>query len=588
MASDLDLLISNSKAIEQITAGVSSWQTDLSVFFDEFEEYASNYRLIEPARNFVPTSRTKTRVGETIRATEALTTSIFRMMTAQDPSYDLVSLDFAQSSGDLFNAHLQLRHQDVVLKWKRRLLRSIRSGVLFGTTIVETPWVQQFRFGQLAFEGLGFIPRSLLQCPFEPNVFSIDESPWQAYLDYYTEGQLLDMAEKDPGNWNPDQIRKAIEESKNRQNFSTKLEERRRKAGYKDLPLYEVITYYGRLRDIPREDGRLWMIRVINESVVVTGRGNPAPTGNIPRIVARYTDFETEPYGYGVGRLGRLAQRHMDANRERYMNQITMSLFNMWLKNRLAGIRNIDLKIKPNGIIEADDISEAGLRSWAPDLNSVNFGMKLEEVLKAEHQGNTGATPGLQAQVTDASATESAIAQNEAVRRVSVIAEDMADSLVRDYQQEKQEYNAAWLQTDQYLSLPGMAAPARVNRLNMAQKAGVFVRIVTDKDFRPKRQEYLSTAIQMATSIRNQLPANVDILPIFEEWARGLDIDPRRIVQPTASLPPQTIAERLKTQMMKSQGAAQQLGAEANTGLDNAGVPGANLVDPAIAATAAQ
>jgi hypothetical protein len=572
IGSDLNLIL-QSKAPEFIMNRVHSWQDGLSSFFEEFEEYANVYRLLDTKSRTRANAFTQTTVGETIRATEALTTSIYRMLTSADPCYEPVSLNWEKDSRALEAAHVQLRYQDHKLRWQRRLLRAVRGTTLFGTAIVETPWIQHSRFGKILYEGLGFTPRSLLQCAFDPNVFYIDESSWVAFLDYYTKDQLLDLAEIDPEHWNPYLIQECLEEGGKA--VDSKVQMRRQRAGYKDNDLYEICTYYGRIREIPREDGRLWVVRVMNGSKPIAAYGNPSPTGNLPIKVARYVDFEMEPYGYGVGRLGRLAQRHLDENRKMYMDVARMGLMNMWIKDRMSGIRNSDLKIKPLGIIEADDINK--IKPYSPDLNQVNLGMKLEEIYKMEHQGNTGATPNLQAAVTDASATEASIAQNEAIRRVAVIAEDIADSLIREYQQEKHDYNAAWLQTDMFLSLPGMQQPVRANRMTIEKDLEIFVRITTDKDFRPKRLERIERFLQFATSVRNQIPRNIDLGPVFEEWTRALDLPVHRVVLPLEPVPQPTAAEGLAERMRKSQQVAQEFGDEANAVMDEGGVPEMNV-----------
>lgn len=556
---DLDLVVQNQEhVVQQIAAKVSTWQTTMAPFFTEFEEYAGAYRLLEVSEGTKSNVSTKTRVGETIRSTEALTTSIFRMMTSADPPYDILSMNGSQTPEQLFATSVQLRYQDQVLKWKRKLLRATRGLCLFGTQIVETPWVMKYRNGNLLWEGLDFVPRSLLQCAFDPNVIYIEESPWMAFLDYYTKEQLLDMAEDKPDYWNPIQVQKAVDQTEGAGNHSQYMQQRRTRAGYRETPPFEVITYYGRIRDLKRPDGRLWAIRVVNETVVVSAFGNPNPTGDIPAKVARYMDFELEPYGYGVGRLGRLAQRHLDKNRKRYMDISEMGVANMWIKDRLAGIKNSDLKIRPLGIIEADNVQ--GLQPFSPNLTGVDLGFKMEEIFRNEFQGNTGATQGLQAQVTDASATEASIAQNEAIRRISVIAEDIAESYVRDYQLEKHEYNMAFLESDLYLAVTGMEKPIQVNRNTMAPFVNIIARVTTDKNFRPKRTENLIQALQLLTSIRQRPNIFVDEMPVVKELITALDVNPKEVFRDAQNLAPNSVLNMLVQAKQNAGNAAQELG----------------------------
>lgn len=559
--SDLDLIINNDKALGQIVTRLDTWWSSLNVFFNEYEEYANCYRLIDVRRN-QPNVAKRTRVGDTVRATEALTTSIYRMLTSQDPNYDLVNMNGTQTAQELYNAHLLLRWQDMVLRWKRNLLRAVRGCTLFGTQFVETPWVREFRNGQLLYEGLGFIPRSLLQCAFDPHVLNIEDTKWIAFIDYMSEDQLLDLAESDPENWNPEQVQKAINEFKGA-GFSTlaqNIQARRMKAGYIDGPDFEVVTYYGYLRDIPREDKRMWCIRVVNEKVPVSAFGNPSPTGKMPFKVAKFIDFELEPFGRGVGQLGRTAQPLLDENRSDYMGITKMALMNMWIKQKTAGVRNADLRIRPLGIIEVEDIN--GLKPHTPDLRAVEVGLKIEEMLRAEHQGNTGATPNLQATVTDVSATESGIAQNEAIRRIAVIAEFIGEPFIAEYQQEKHDYNKEWFEPSLYLAVTNREKPVQVNRMNIARDIGTFMKIVTDKDFRPQRLKNIFTAIQMLSSVRQRPNLRIDDTPLYEEAFRGLDINPETIIRSEEDLDPQNVLNFLLQNRQNAANARQELGGD--------------------------
>lgn len=580
MASDLDFIISNEKALQQIVSRLNDWHDNMAPFFEENEEYANSYRLIESTKR-ASNQFTKTKVGETIRATEALTTSMFRMMTSHDPNYDLISMDGSQTPEQLYAAHLQLRYQDYALKWKRHLLRALRSLTLFGTQFVETPWIRVERFGRLQYEGLGFVPRSLLQCAFDTRVMDANLTPWCAFIDYMTEDQLLDKADEDQEHWNPIQIQKAIDQFKvHSSQISDRISARRQKAGYKDVDdVFEVVTYYGRIRDIPREDKRHWVIRFINEQIPISGFGNPSPTGNLPMQAATYLDFEMEPLGHGVGRLGKIAQRHMDANRIRYLDVATAATYLMWLKSRMSGIANTDIKFKPLGIITGDDITEAGLRPLRPELSSIDVGLKMEEIFKAEHQGNTGATPNLQAEVTDVSATEAGIAQNEALRRVAVTAENIGELFIRDYQIEKHKYNIEWLETDMTMAMEGMEQPLRVNRMNMARNVGLFIKMVTDKDFRPKRLQNMLQAYQLINSIRGRQNLLVDDTEVIKEIFRALDMDPRRIIRDENNVPAQNYLNFMMQAKQTANNQAQELGAESAAKLDEAGAPQMNLAD---------
>jgi hypothetical protein len=576
-----DLELINQESIDLIKGRVEQWEQKVGNFLNEFEEYANYYRLIEAPRKSKGDGYTRTRVGETIRATEALATSIFRMLTAHEPNFELVNLNGAQNQEQMHASGILMRWQDYNIKYKRSLLRAIRSGCLMGTQIVEHPYTMRSWDGQIIYESLDFVPRSLIQCAFDPGVIFIEKSPWFAFFDYFTEDQLLDKAEQDPEHWDPIAIQKAIDQYKGQGGKNKAIDSRKTRAGYQTTDnVYEVCTYMGRIRGNKREDGRLWHVRLVNLDFPVAAFGNPHPLNEMPVSVASYIDFELEPYGYGVGRLGKKSQLHLDANRERYMDVITMSLFNMWIKHRLSGITNSSLKIRPLGIIDTDDMD--GLRPHLPNLNAAQFGMKLEEMLKAEHQGVTGAVPGLQAISTDSSATEAAITQNEGMRRVAVTAEMMGEPFVRDFQKMKHQYNTEYLESDIWLAVSGMEAPVRVNRRRIARDIEVFARVTTDKDFRPKRVETIKEMFATLTSIRNVIPDQVDIIPILKELLLAVDINPQDVIKQMGSLQATSVQDMLKKGMDQAQARAQEFGDQPTSDI------GADEVaDTAIASTPA-
>jgi hypothetical protein len=466
----------------------------------------------------------------------------------------------------------------------------MRGLCLFGTQFVETPWRQRRRpDGALEYEGLAFVPRSLLQCAFDPNVFDIDETPWLVFIDYLTKDQLLDRADQDPENWDPEQIQRAVDDGGGdaTARHSELLQRRRTRAGYQRLPDFEVLTAYGAHRDAKRADARKWCIRIVNEKFVVSAFPNPSPTGNLPFKVGKYMEFELEPYARGVGSLGRLSQRDMEDNRRLYKEIIRMSLMNMWLKDRMSGIKNQDLKISPLRIIETEDMN--GLRALLPNVEGAGLGLKLEEIFKEEFRGNTGATAGLQAQVTDASATDASIAQNEAIRRISVIAENIGESFVRDYQLEKHIYNLNWLEQDIWAAVTTKDNPVRVNRNTIAAAIDIYARITTDKDFRPRRVQNLLLTLQLLNSIRNRPNVYVDDLPLYEELVAAQDINPGRVIKRDGDIPPNNLLNAIMQSRNIARNQAQEMGPAiegAGSGGQFTGSPG-NVMETPVGLTLA-
>jgi hypothetical protein len=164
-------------------------------------------------------------------------------------------------------------------------------------------------------------------------------------------------------------------------------------------------------------------------------------------------------------------------------------------------------------------------------LEGVNFGMLLDKMQKEEFRSTTGASDNLQAMVTEASATESSIAQNEAVRRLSVITENVAETLLREHISKMHENNIEFLDRAFSIAATGRAEQVRVYPGSLARDVEVTTKIVTDKDFRPQRNKDLLQFLQVVTSIRNQNPqmGQVNLAPFVEEFARGVGMNPKLV-----------------------------------------------------------
>jgi len=64
----------------------------------------------------------------------------------------------------------------------------------------------------------------------------------------------------------------------------------------------------------------------------------------------------------------------------------------------------------------------------------------------------------------------------------------------------------------------GLSGGLQIFPEDMAYDLDFKVKIVTDKDFRPNRLKMLIQAIQIFTSIRNELPPNFTMEPWLMKW----------------------------------------------------------------------
>jgi hypothetical protein len=522
------------KAHYEIKEKIDYWHSRLVAQLYRFNTYADFWRLVKPPRSGALDGFANPQVTETTRATEAIATFLHRALTSAQPNFQLLSHNPLVSQESLWKSETVLEWQKTVTQYARKLLRGLRSCALMGTVGVEEPFVSNKPY----FEATDFIPRSLLQVAFDPLCIDISQSGWHAFIDFVTEDTLKQLALNAPDVYDPQVIQTVLDSAKQYGNMTPEVIARLAAAGYYSFTggpttanvshVFYMVTYYGPLEENELPGGQEWKVVTINDLHVISA--HVSPFKRRPVNFAHLNEFELEPYGYGVGRVAESLQPEINSNRGRMHDTITFSLFNMWIASRMANIKTSQLRIKPWGVVETDDAE--GLKPIRPQLEGVNFGVILEKLMKDEFRATTGATDNLQALVTEATATESSIAQSEAVRRLSVMAEIIAEPLVRDHISKMHENNGTFLDQPFWIANTGPdQQPMRVFPTDIAQDAQVVIKIVTDKDFRPQRNKDLLQFLQTVTSIRTANPqlGQVNLLPFIGEFARSIGIDPKTV-----------------------------------------------------------
>ncbi len=522
------------KAHYEIKEKIDYWHSRLTAQLYRFNTYADYWRLVKPPRSGSLDGFANPQVTETTRATEAIATFLHRALTSAQPNFQLLSHNPMIDQEALWKSECVIEWQKTVIQYARKLLRGLRSCALMGTVVIEEPFVSNMPY----YEATDFIPRSLLQVAFDPLCIDISQSGWHGFIDFVTEDTLRDLATRMPDVYDGAKIEELISSSKQYGNMTPEVISRLAAAGYYSFSggpstanvshVFYMVTYYGPLSENPLEPGKEWKVVVVNDLNVIAA--HPSPFKRRPVNVAHLNEFELEPYGYGVGRIAESLQPELNSNRGRMHDTITFSLFNMWIATRMANIKTSQLRIKPWGVIETDDAE--GLKPIRPQLEGVNFGVQLENLMKNEFRATTGATDNLQALVTEATATESSIAQSEAVRRLSVMAEIIAEPLVRDHISKMHENNGIFLDQPFWIANTGEGnPPMRVFPSDVGFDAQVITKIVTDKDFRPQRNKDIMQFIQVFTSIRNVMsPQTIGVLlPFIKEFSRAVQVDPKTV-----------------------------------------------------------
>lgn len=543
------------KLTDEVMDKVQQSESELSSFYGEWDECASSWRM---APRELSAGRPKglfnSKSGETNRGINTLANVWFRMLTASDPFFEAVGDGLDQNGmelteDDLFGVETVLSKQLIAAEYKRKLLRSLRSLSAFGTVVVENPYVVKPNI-----EYTDFVHRSMLLTHFDPFVYDINYSKFLAFIDFPSDYTLRQLAATDPDTWDKELLEKSIKEFKDAMNSEkatnayARIQMRKTRAGYNatSSKTNQLCTYMGVLdseNGVLRKyadskgmttDIRLihWTIRILGSTIISL---HPTPYGDWHRNakVASVNEWELEPIGYGVGRLGRKYQREMDLTQSRMNDILMFSLFSMFKVGKFAGLNANQLTIKPWNVIELEDINQ--FEPIRPDIQSIQQAVSMLAMMKEDFRSTTGASTNLQAQQTNSTATEAGIAQTEAIRQASVTAEVIAETLVRMYLEDSHINNTNLLETDIFVALTGSQKPMvrSYNRDNLPSNVGFKVKVTTDKDFRPERQKNLLQGLQLATSIRNDLPEAANVVrPLIEEWFRSVGINPRRLNEP--------------------------------------------------------
>lgn len=514
---------------QQALADIEFWENNTATFFKDFNDWANAYRMLPPSRRTGTRNFSNTRSAETARATETLTTLIYRMMTAADPNFLLLSRHGGVDNSQLVAPTEVLKDNQVSAQYKRKLIKAIRSGVLFGSSPVELPWEQNQMFGK---EGPGFMPRSLLQFAFDPFVAEMDQSSWFGTIDFKSNEELRRLALNSPDVWEDKFIIKGLD-AKASETFNVWIAERLNTAGYNQIVkgLNELITWWGRPADEP---DKMWVVSILNRKAIVRMHESPYNDvdGMAPFEFGHFSEIELESFGYGVGKFTRQLQAEIDANRNRYTDILTFSLFNMWEIPKGAGIDRV--LIKPLGIIRP---AEAGqVRPLQPPLEAAEHGIALEQIFKDDFRALTGATPNLQAEVTKASATESALVQGESIRKISVIAEIMAEPFVRRTMLRWHARNMKFMDKPQWFGIAGQGKPQLVTNSDIQIPLDVAARITTDKDFKPQRIEALNFAFQSLAALKQNSPdtdVSAQLQALANELLRTLGV---KVAEPVSAV----------------------------------------------------
>lgn len=536
---------------------VTTWDRRMSSkFFPTYFKGADSWR-IKPTD---PKNRTKqlfnSKSGETHRGAETLATLWHRMIFANDPPFEAIgqgldSMGLPVSEEDIYATEGVLLEQQKAAEVKRKFLRTLRSLATFGVVTVENPFVSKpYGFGRKNMEYTDWGFRPMTRVPFDTAVYDMRESDFIATIDFISKYMLRNIASLDAEWWDMEVVERHIKDfgkgGISNSSMSSRLKDSRSRAGYYDVDaeVYENINYHGRLdhdnsviqnfANYQGVDPKFvdWSVGILDESEICKFHMTQYGDWRTRFLTATYKEFEDEPLGYGIAQIGRRLQRDMDINESMTNDLLTAFTLMMMKVGKYAGYSEKQMVLEPLKIFELEDINQ--MAPLTPDPAAFKVALEMINLRREDFRNIIGAQTNLQAQITGASATESGIAQTEAIRGAGVHAE-LIGEMYRQYLEISHINNLNYLDEPIWVGLTGAKKPMLVDKNMLPINVGFKVKISTDKDFRPERMKVLTGLLQIEASIRSFIEPEISVNAIRElhhEIWRNAGMNPRALNQP--------------------------------------------------------
>lgn len=542
-AQRLDSKALERKIVDEVVAKAEDYESNMASYMANVGEWGELFKVSRPVRK--ANTFSNPRLTEFYRASNAIATLMYRMQTAQEPFFDVVPMELGADYSDVEDIRDTLLAQLRYSEYRRYLLKANMYVVPFGTVVCQED------YGVYGINPFGrrlplttFRPRMMDQVLFDRGAMELADADWMATSDLTSPHALSRLAEDDQATaktWFKSALQAAAKDDVGENDINPYVLARLQRAGMKNTDEYrkrrEILLYHGKFDGL--NDGVEYVAGVVNRKILVRFHANNFQHGRRPLRVGKWVDFDA-PYGIGLGHLFGSLHKSMDANRQKAQDNISMAAYNMW-KRRRGSVNDEDLVIQPQQIIDVDEAND--LTPLGVDVQGAEAALKLEELMKQEFRAGSGATDTLQAIITEATASEVSLAQNEALRNISVKAEQIAESLVREHLEVCHYNNAQYIKQAFNINKGGVAR--RVYPAKLRCDVDFALKLTTDRDFKPQRLKELLQMLQILVSTKSSHPDQVDISikPVVKAIAHMLDVPPEEIVRPPLSPLPMGASE---------------------------------------------
>jgi len=470
---------------------------------------------------------------ELYKAIRAIANMQMRMLLGQKPPFelepnDILGYDVENNQPDwskLIKLEHYIQEQLDLSKFPKNLYRALTQLLLYGSVAC----LEQYEPMRSSFLGrkkyvTTFRPISLVNCAFSLDAYDIEESSWVALSDIQSNRELQKLLNYDEKGeiYNIDEIKKAQEDVNYRPIINNWVQQRLAWQGYIGSNFQggiERIIYYGPL-DCLNDISAEYCIEIVNRKFVIRSEEYD---GIRPVRIATINTIDVEPLGNGLGDMFRPLLAKIDDTESSLLNMITLAGANMYAKQKAMTDEDIEFTIRNFGILSLENPNLVPITPAPQNLQAV---AAYNEKCVQQFRQASGATDTLQALVAGEQATATAVslAMNESVRNISVQSELVAPVLLTDHikviLQNAQKYQK------EPIVVNINKTPITMNPSEFMLDVNVRVKVTTDQDFRPARQQRLREAIQlMLTAPPNAIPGKrVNAGPAILEYLKTLDV----------------------------------------------------------------
>lgn len=254
------------------------------------------------------------------------------------------------------------------------------------------------------------------------------------------------------------------------------------------------------------------VIVIANRKVLLKLEANPFWHNQKPYVWCPYVAQESEFSGLGVAAIAESLQEELNDTRNQTMDNKSLILMCMWLKSRSSGIKNQDLRIRPMGVIQTNDME--GLMPLRPPVLT-GVGVNIEGVIKEDLRQSVGAASNLQGIASSGvnTATEASAINQSSYGRLALTAQQYAEMILRPTLTMAESLNYQFFDTDRTIKIIGELGIKfrNISPDDIVGQKSVVIRLSTDLDDSPgiRRQQLL----QFLTIVQ-QMPPQI----IAQHW----------------------------------------------------------------------